>query len=51
MQRLWDQDGFFYYRVHRIGTVKTSYMRWCQAWMLLALTTMLNQSEATGRVS
>ena len=46
MQHLWDSRGFFYYRVHRIGTVKTSYMRWCQAWMLLALTTMLSHSEA-----
>ena len=49
MQHLWDPQGFFYYRVHRIGTVKTSYMRWCQAWMLLALTTMLSHSEAADR--
>jgi len=45
-QHLWDSHGFFYYRVYRFGTVKTSYMRWCQAWMLLALTTMLSHSEA-----
>jgi hypothetical protein len=46
MRHLWDSRGFFYYRVHRVGTVKTPYMRWCQAWMLLALTAMLSRSEA-----
>jgi hypothetical protein len=47
MRHLWDPRGFFYYRVHRIGTVKTSYMRWCQAWMLLALIAVLDRSEAS----
>jgi hypothetical protein len=37
MNNMWDDRGFFYYRVLRFGTVRTSYMRWSQAWMLLAL--------------
>jgi hypothetical protein len=32
-----DNRGFFYYRVLRGLTIRTSYMRWSQAWMLLAL--------------
>lgn len=39
---LWDdRGGFFYYRRLTWGTVKISYMRWAQAWMLLALATFL----------
>ena len=38
---MWDERGFFYYRVLRFGTIRTSYMRWSQAWMLLALATLL----------
>lgn len=36
-----DKEGFFYYRALRLGRIKISYMRWSQAWMLLALTTLL----------
>ena len=45
MKHMWDERGFFYYRVLRFGTIRTSYMRWSQAWMLLALCTMLRESE------
>jgi hypothetical protein len=38
--RMWDNRGFFYYRRLRLGTIRTPYMRWSQAWMLLALTTL-----------
>jgi hypothetical protein len=49
MKHMWDDRGFFYYRVLRFGTIRTSYMRWSQAWMLLALSTMVSESEpATG---
>ncbi len=41
MANLWDRRGFFYYQRRRLGVVKTSYMRWAQAWMLLALATLL----------
>ena len=47
MNHMWDDRGFFYYRVLRFGTVRTSYMRWSQAWMLLALSTFLSDSVVT----
>ena len=31
MKHLWDKHGFFYYRVLRTVTIRTSYMRWSQA--------------------
>lgn len=40
---MWDDRGFFYYRVLRGCTIRTSYMRWSQAWMLLALATLLSE--------
>ncbi len=47
MQHMWDErEGFFYYRVHSYCTIKTSYMRWTQAWMLLALSTLLADLSA-----
>ena len=46
MNHMWDDHGFFYYRVLRSCTIRTSYMRWSQAWMLLALSTMLSESKA-----
>jgi len=42
MNHMWDDRGFFYYRVLRFGRIRTSYMRWSQAWMLLALARLLN---------
>jgi hypothetical protein len=44
MKHMWDERGFFYYRVLRLCTIRTSYMRWSQAWMLLALAAMLNEA-------
>ncbi len=40
MDNMWDSRGFFYYRKLRLCTIRTSYMRWSQAWMLLALSTL-----------
>ena len=37
MRHMWDERGFFYYRVLRGLTIRTSYMRWSQAWMFRAL--------------
>ena len=37
MAHMWDERGFFYYRVLHLWTIRTSYMRWSQAWMLLAM--------------
>ncbi len=39
MEHMWNESGFFYYRVLPAVTIRTSYMRWSQAWMLLALVT------------
>ena len=39
MKHMWDEAGFFYYRKLPFVTIKTSYMRWTQAWMLLAMST------------
>ena len=41
MTRMWDERGYFYYQVLPFGRNKLSYMRWSQAWMLLALSTLL----------
>ena len=46
MAHMWDERGFFYYRVLRFGTIRTSYMRWSQAWMLLALATLIADKRA-----
>lgn len=43
---MWDDRGFFYYRVLRLCTIRTSYMRWCQAWMLLALSMLAAESSS-----
>ena len=41
MDNMWDKQGYFYYQVTPYYKNKISYMRWSQAWMLLALATML----------
>jgi uncharacterized protein YyaL (SSP411 family) len=41
LEHLWDERGFFYYRRLRSCTIRTSYMRWTQAWMLLATSMLL----------
>jgi hypothetical protein len=46
MNHMWDDRGFFYYRVLRLGTIRTSYMRWSQAWMFLAMAMFLTESRA-----
>jgi hypothetical protein len=50
MANMWDDRGFFYYRALRLATIRTSYMRWSQAWMLHALALLWNEaSETDGR--
>jgi hypothetical protein len=41
MKHLWDDQGYFYYQELPIYKVKIPYIRWSQAWMLLALTNLL----------
>ncbi len=50
MNHLWDEQGYFYYQVFPFFKNKISYMRWTQAWMFLALSTLLehcNQENAS----
>jgi hypothetical protein len=53
MSNMWDESGYFYYRALRFLKIKISYMRWSQAWMLLALSSLLEDSEpaASGSVT
>jgi hypothetical protein len=48
LSRMWDDRGFFYYRVLRACTIRTPYMRWSQAWMLLAMVTLLESLRGEG---
>lgn len=48
LTHMWDDRGFFYYRVLRSCTNRVSYMRWSQAWMLLAMATLLDVSRCDG---
>lgn len=48
LDHMWDERGFFYYRVLRGLTIRTSYMRWSQAWMLLAMSRLEGGSEVLG---
>jgi uncharacterized protein YyaL (SSP411 family) len=41
LRHMWNEQGCFHYQVRRGYTNTISYMRWSQAWMLLALATLL----------
>jgi len=43
MNHMWDERGYFYYQVLSFYTIRTSYMRWSQAWMLFSLSTILEE--------
>ncbi len=45
MTNLWDDRGYFYYRRLPCMRIKTSYMRWVQAWMFLSLATLVEDDE------
>ena len=45
IRNLRDPQGFFYYQRRRFYTVRTPYMRWSQAWMLYALSRLLEESK------
>lgn len=45
IKNLQDPTGYFYYQKHRFYTNKIPYMRWAQAWMMVALTTLLRELE------
>ncbi len=53
MANMWDGKGYFYYQALPFSTFKLSYMRWSQAWMLLALSTLLeivDQTAVSGKL-
>lgn len=41
IENMQDKKGYFYYRIFKHHKHKISYMRWSQAWMLLALATYI----------
>jgi hypothetical protein len=43
LAHLWDRKGYFYYQAHPLYTNRLSYMRWTQAWMLLALSSFIRK--------
>ena len=45
MSNLWSPRGFFYFQKHPWWTIRIPYMRWSQAWMLLALATLVEESR------
>lgn len=45
IQNMLDEGDYFYYQVRKSRTIKTSFMRWSQAWMAYALARLI---EATG---
>jgi hypothetical protein len=49
MKNMCDERGFFYYRKLPYCTIRTSYMRWSQAWMFLALATLAEELTASER--
>lgn len=51
LSHLRDREGYFYYQIQPFWTNKISYMRWSQAWMLLALATLLESETALNRLS
>ncbi|UCB52158.1 MAG: delta-aminolevulinic acid dehydratase [Candidatus Zixiibacteriota bacterium] len=41
LNNMQDSDGYFYFQKRRLFTNRIAYMRWSQAWMLKALTSVL----------
>jgi hypothetical protein len=53
MTHMWDERGYFYYQVLPFCKIKIPYMRWSQAWMLLAISAVLehcDQVQANTRI-
>ncbi len=46
LENMWSKKGYFYYQQHRFYTNRIPYMRWTEAWMLLALSELLARSDA-----
>jgi hypothetical protein len=44
---MFNYHGYYYYQKTPYYTIQIPYMRWSQAWMLLALSTLLEQKESS----
>jgi len=44
-EHMLDAQGYFYYQIHPWYTNRIPYMRWSQAWMLLALVNLLEATD------
>lgn len=49
LENMWSDKGYFYYRVLPYCKIRTSYMRWSQSWMLLALATFLEAAATASQ--
>jgi hypothetical protein len=49
LTHMWNVRGFFHYRVLRACKIRTPYMRWSEAWMLLAMVTLLDALRSEGK--
>lgn len=45
MDHMWDKRGYFFYQVHPLYKNRIPYMRWSQAWMILALAILIEHSD------
>ncbi len=45
IKNMWNKKGYFYYQANRFYKNRISYMRWSQAWMLLALSILILESK------
>jgi len=45
IKNMQDESGYFYYQKHRFYMNKIPYMRWGQAWMMLALASLVEAME------
>jgi rhamnogalacturonyl hydrolase YesR len=43
LANLWDDEGYFYHQKLPVGAIKIPYMRWGQAWMLVASSLLLER--------
>lgn len=45
IQNMQDQQGYFYFQKNKLFTNKVPYMRWVQAWMFKALSSLVYEAE------
>jgi hypothetical protein len=44
-KNMWSKKGYFYYQKTRFIKNRVPYMRWSQAWMLFALSTLFEEYD------